>query len=130
MKRKRKIKYANIYVEMYQRDDGQTVCKTLQDEHFDGFTVPAGFESDGASLPRFFWRLLGHPFNMLYLREAILHDFFYRTQIYPRKIADKLFFELLKKKMPVRSFFIYGALRIFGWIAWNHNKKKIRGCNK
>lgn len=122
-----------ILVKMLKHPDGKTVCKTLKEEiyhtSYEVYDVPAGFESDGASLPRFFWRLIGHPFSMDYLREAILHDYFYRTQYIPRKKADKIFLELLKKKMPFRCYVIYYALRAFGWIAWTINKKKYAEKN-
>lgn len=123
----------NIQVEMYKHPDGYTVCKTLNQEQYitvEGvFNIPPGFESDGASMPRFFWRLIGHPFSMDYLREAILHDFFYRTQNIARRKADKIFFHMLKKKMPFRCYVIYYALRAFGWIAWTINKKKYAEKN-
>lgn len=108
----------------------ETQCITLRDEIYDTplgtFTVPQGFISDGASMPRFFWRLIGHPFSMDYLREAVLHDYFYRIQNIPRKKADNIFMGLLKKQMPVRCYVIYYALRLFGWIAWKKNKKNIK----
>lgn len=119
----------HVLVKMLKRGRN-TVCVTLKEENYltskGFFHVPAGFESDGASLPRIFWRLLGHPFSMDYLREAILHDFFYRLQDVSRKVADQLFFELIKKQMPVRSRLIYWSLRAFGWIAWNSNRKKLK----
>jgi len=41
----------------------------------DLLTVPFGFESDGASIPRGLpRRLAGHPLNRAYLPAAILHD--------------------------------------------------------
>jgi hypothetical protein len=39
--------------------------------------VPAGFVTDGASIPRLFWSLMG-PFG-LYFEAAIVHDFLYST---------------------------------------------------
>lgn len=123
-----------IQVSMYVDQHGQTVCRTLQDETYytsaGMFVVPQGFESDGASLPRLFWRLLGHPFSMDYLWEAVLHDYLYRTQTDSRKVADSIFFNLLKDKMPVRSRLIYWSLRLFGWIAWNSNRKKLKESKK
>lgn len=37
--------------------------------------VPAGFISDGASIPRVFWWLIGHPLMGDYRRAALVHDF-------------------------------------------------------
>jgi hypothetical protein len=86
----------------YKRlEDGETVAVLQTDMAY--YTskgiilVPKGFESDGCSMPRFFWRLFGHPFDMQYLREAILHDWLYKTQIFDRKTADLIFREELQK---------------------------------
>ncbi|HHV04088.1 MAG TPA: DUF1353 domain-containing protein [Bacteroidales bacterium] len=85
----------------YKRKDGETVAVLQKDMAY--YTskglilVPKGFESDGCSMPRFFWRVFGHPFDMQYLREAILHDWLYKTQIFDRKTADLIFREELQK---------------------------------
>lgn len=110
--------------------DGTTVVRTLRALYYRTaiglITVPADFRSDGASMPRFFWRLIGHPFQMQYLREAILHDWLYRTQPCSRALADRIFYELLAGK--VRSWrrrLIYRGLRLGGWIAWRQNRKEL-----
>jgi hypothetical protein len=38
------------------------------------FIVPAGFQTDGASIPPLCWLLVGHPYSPSSLRAAILHD--------------------------------------------------------
>jgi hypothetical protein len=85
----------------YKRADGETVVVLYADMAYytskGCIVVPKGFESDGCSMPRFFWRLFGHPFDMQYLREAILHDWLYKTQIFDRKTADRLFKEEMEK---------------------------------
>ena len=42
--------------------------------HCDDTRIPAGFTSDGASVPRFLWRLFP-PFGK-YLEAAVVHDWF------------------------------------------------------
>ena len=86
----------------YKRlEDGETVAVLQTDMAY--YTskgiilVPKGFESDGCSMPRFFWRVFGHPFDMQYLREAILHDWLYKMQMFNRKVADQIFREELQK---------------------------------
>jgi len=85
----------------YKRHDGETVAVLQKDMAYytskGCIVVPKGFESDGCSMPRFFWRVFGHPFDMQYLREAILHDYLYKTQIFDRKTADLIFREELQK---------------------------------
>jgi hypothetical protein len=43
-------------------------------EHCDDTRIPAGFTSDGASVPRLLWRLFP-PFGK-YLEAAVVHDYF------------------------------------------------------
>ena len=88
-------------VSPYRRADGETVVVLYADMAYytskGCIVVPKGFESDGCSMPRFFWRVFGHPFDMQYLREAILHDYLYKMQIFDRKTADLIFREELQK---------------------------------
>ena len=88
-------------VSPYRRADGETVVVLYADMAYytskGCIVVPKGFESDGCSMPRFFWRVFGHPFDMQYLREAILHDWLYKEQQLDRKVADQIFREELQK---------------------------------
>lgn len=36
------------------------------------------FETDGASIPRFWWRAIGHPMDEQYLAAGVIHDFLWR----------------------------------------------------
>ena len=56
--------------------------------------IPAGFCSDGVSVPRPF-RWIIEPWGP-YARAAIVHDFLYNTQSLPRKDADEIFREAIK----------------------------------
>lgn len=40
----------------------------------DGVIVPVDYVSDGASIPRAVWSLIGHPFEGLFVRPAYDHD--------------------------------------------------------
>lgn len=42
-----------------------------------GFTVPAGYVTDGASIPRLLWRLCGHPMTTRRFPIAVFHDWLY-----------------------------------------------------
>ena len=39
--------------------------------------VPRGFICDGASVPRFFWRIFGHPYDKKHIRGGVRHDYGY-----------------------------------------------------
>lgn len=88
-------------------------------------TIKPGFVSDGASLPRFFWRFLGQPFEHAYLRAAVVHDYLYRTQICTRKEADTILFELMLNSSPCRAPIFWLGVRLFGWVAWQNNRSRF-----
>lgn len=57
--------------------------------------VPAGFETDFASVPRFFWRLLP-PWGR-YGKAAVLHDFLYRKASgFSKVVGDAIFYEAME----------------------------------
>lgn len=81
-------------------------------------SVPAGFKTDLASIPRLFWNLLP-PFGK-YTNAAIVHDYLYRTRIFPRAKADKVLWQAMKfsnVRWGVRLL-IYLNVRCFGGFAW------------
>jgi hypothetical protein len=51
--------------------------------------IPAGAESDGASIPRFLWWFT-HPFAEL-LEASVVHDYHYENAIGSKEIADTAF---------------------------------------
>ena len=107
---------------------GKGFFRTLEDIDFTlagiKYTIPAGFKCDGASIPRAFWRIIGPPISCEYIDEAIIHDYLYRFQPVPRAVADRDFFDRLKKpRMRLRRWLIYLSVRLFGWIAWNKNSR-------
>jgi len=111
--------------------DGQTIVRLLESITYHTIagpiTVPAGFESDGCSMPRLFWRLFGHPFDMRYLREAILHDWLYWIQSFPRRDSDDIFrisLHVSGRLAEWRIEAIAFGLRLFGWIAWRANRRR------
>lgn len=120
-------------VEIFSRA-GATWLRTLEAIRFElageEYTIPAGFECDGASIPRAFWRIIGPPIDCQYVKEAIIHDYLYREQPVSRDIADRDFFDRLDKpRLKIRRYLIYISVRLFGWKAWNKNKKGKNGKN-
>ena len=86
-------------------------------------TVPKGFVTDFASVPRVFWSLL--PPDGIYTYAAVIHDYMYWQQSTSRETADEVFkvamLELRVQQSTVDA--IYSAVRTFGSIAWNNNVK-------
>ena len=111
-----------LYVKISRcRSSGEvyTLQRPLQ---FEGLFVPAGFRSDGASVPRFFWRVVFPPGDALALRAAILHDYVYRThpEGWSRADADRLFLAvMILDGVPVRrALMAWAGVRIGGGKAW------------
>ena len=92
-----------------------------------GLEIPAGFQSDGASVPRFFWRVVFPPGDVHALGAAFLHDYIYRTHPlgWTREAADKLFLDtLIADGVPKRrAFLAYVGVRLFGASAWREGGK-------
>lgn len=86
--------------------------------------VPAGFVTDGASLPRFFWRVLTHPFAPRVIGPAISHDHAYSTGLISRKSADERFRRDLRANgmSAFRAAVFYYAVRAFGWLFYRKPK--------
>ena len=57
------------------------------------FTALAGFEWDGASIPKCFWSMVGSSFTGGHFILSVFHDLGYSTGCLPRKVLDDLFGE-------------------------------------
>lgn len=89
--------------------------------------APAGFETDFASVPRvpIFFTLFGDRAH----REAVLHDYLYRSDADPRATraqADDVFLEAMKERGKgfVVRYAMYWGVRLGGWTAFH--KRKVR----
>jgi hypothetical protein len=90
--------------------------------------IPAGFMTDGASIPKVFQSFFSK--TGIYLMPAILHDWLYKAgcpQSMPRKEVDRLFLHYMKLYgvgwLTRRS--IYTAVRIGGWGSWRKIKAEF-----
>ncbi len=81
-------------------------------------SIPAGFETDFASVPRLFWSII--PPDGRHTQAAVLHDYLYHKHIYSRKKSDKIFLEAMKvlRVSWWRRHVMYRAVRMFGGKAW------------
>ena len=86
-------------------------------------TVPRGFRTDFASVPRLFWIIF--PPDGLYTQSAVLHDYLYYKQIYTRKKSDLIFLEGMKVLGVSwwKRKAMYWAVRIASGIPWNKYKE-------
>ena len=81
-------------------------------------TVPAGFVSDFASVPRLplAYLLFGDHAH----QAGVLHDYIYRQRLFPRAICDRIFLAAMKGESVAwwRRWPMYIAVRLFGWAAY------------
>jgi hypothetical protein len=86
-------------------------------------TVPRGFVTDLASIPRTFWSIF--PPDGAYAQPAVVHDYMYWTQKHSREVADEVFYEgMLDMKVPkAQAKLIHEAVRAGGGSAWNNNSR-------
>ena len=120
-----------LKVSVHTEDSKGNVYTLLEDLAivWDGkaLVVPAGFKSDGASVPRFFWRCVFPPGDSRALRAAFAHDFIYREHPFGwnKEDADNLFYHLLREDG--MSWFssqgAYWGVRLFGSSSWDAYKR-------
>ena len=103
---------------------GKVIFSTLRDYTFESrgksITVPSGFTTDFASVPRGLWPLL--PPLGKHSPAALVHDYLYDHRIGTRKEADKIFLDLmLKYSVPKwRAYVMYWGVRIGGKSWWTN----------
>lgn len=91
--------------------------------------IPKGFVTDFASVPKLLWNII--PPDGDYTQAAVLHDYLYFKQVFPRKKCDKIFLEAMEVlQVPKwKRLVMFNAVRMFGWIGWGkydkQNAKKV-----
>ena len=91
-------------------------------------TIPKGFFTDGASVPRIFWNIFS-PWGS-YFSAALVHDYLYSKDsnddfpVDDRAVADKIFKEAMFNAGVgwVTRETVYRAVRLGGWVSY---KKKF-----
>ena len=85
--------------------------------------VYAGFASDGGSLPRLTWTLLGiTPFDTRCVYAFFIHDFLYRSHLLSQAKSDAILAEILTippSPNAVQRWLIWANLQLWGWKAYN-----------
>ncbi len=78
--------------------------------------APAGSIIDGASIPRFFWRVIGSPFIGYYRRASVIHDVYCETQSRSAQVTHDMFLAaMIADGVPqVRADTMFNAVNTFG----------------
>ena len=79
-------------------------------------TACPGSIFNGASIPWFFWRIIGHPKRNEFLLAALFHDLGYMTHFLSKELFDELFQEILKheKVWIPRTTAMFLGVHLFG----------------
>lgn len=106
-----------------QKGDCIRLLESLKYEYMGRkFIVPAGFVSDGASVPEFLWSSVSPAIDPRTLDGALAHDYLYRsiTHDFTRKEADQLFYDYIRAHglSYWRSKKAYWGVRLFGAGSW------------
>ena len=87
-------------------------------------TIPAGFNTDLASIPYALWGLAGKPSDETHRRTSLLHDWLYTKGggERDRKYADEAYYGGLRAdgKGAVAAFIEYVVVRLLGWRHFNY----------
>ena len=96
----------------------------------DRITVPVGFETDYASVPRAFWSIVAP--RGAHEAAALIHDYLYKYNLRTRKEADRIYIEgLTVLNVPVwKCQLMHKAVRVWGWVPWRKGLKKKRRAAK
>lgn len=85
--------------------------------------VPKFFQYDGASIPPAGYQVIGTPFNPKFMAAAVVHDWLYYTQQFPRDFADGLFHDLLVQSgVPkLKAMIMRESVQTFGGWYWGND---------
>uniref|UniRef100_A0A6M3KWM3 DUF1353 domain-containing protein n=1 Tax=viral metagenome TaxID=1070528 RepID=A0A6M3KWM3_9ZZZZ len=88
--------------------------------------VPAGFRTDLCSTPRLVWILIP---PWMGEKAGVIHDWMYRQGTHDRRVADAIYCQALRELGidPIRRIFMWAAVRVFGWRAYNAPTKLPKG---
>ena len=84
-------------------------------------TVKAGFDFDGASIPKWLWSIYGSPLTGNYVVASLIHDGLYASQKVSKRLSDKIFLDIMKQSSVgyIKRTSMYLAVKLFGGKDWN-----------
>lgn len=108
----------DVVVEMSQSGNQLRLLKPVSFKDSNGriWTAPAGSISDGASIPRSLWSVLGSPFSGEYRASSIIHDHYVTTRERSWQDTHKMLYEALLASgvSRTKAQLLYSAVYRFG----------------
>lgn len=95
--------------------------------------IQRGFRTDGGSIPRPFWPVVGHPFQMPLLPHFLEHDAGYAAELRRRAVCDARLYrgaELDGHISLIKRRIIFRAVRLGGGSAWSDHKPESIALNR
>lgn len=93
----------------------------------DVVTIKKTFDYDGASIPKPFWTIIGHPMGVRKMIPAGVHDIGYASHFMKQSALDDLFLELLEafeNSLVVRNA-CWSAVRSAGWYVYPKKTEEL-----
>jgi hypothetical protein len=125
---------APIQVEWLRGDASERRMKLLRPVEYTDpsgklWIVPAGYVTDGASIPRAFWTLVGAPYEGAYREAAVVHDFLCDSKNQPYQDVHRLFYYATRAAgvSEVHSKILYAGVLI-GGPKWEGGRSKCYGA--
>lgn len=89
---------------------------TYIDDNDIQWTASKGNITDGASIPRAFWSIMGGPLAGKYRRAAVIHDVYCKNQDRPYQMVHRMFYEAMLAdgvgKITAKTMYL--AVKTFG----------------
>ena len=113
-----------MLIDIHSTDQHGNVFTLMEDIYHKDLTIPCGFQSDGCSVPRIFWRLVFPPLDNKAIRAGVIHDYIYRThpEGWTKWQADREFRKLLLEDgvSMIRANLAFAGVVIGGRKAWKN----------
>lgn len=124
----------SLYPSMELFDAAMDVWELSEDWHCDipgkeryRLHIKKGYRTDGASIPRFAWTIVGHPLKGYLLRGALCHDGLYESKLLTKKRSDLALYDIIR--LDGSGWWagntIYSSVAQFGGKAWRARGSKV-----
>lgn len=99
----------------------------------DTLVAPSGAHTDGASTPQVLWRV-APPMTGNHAEPSVMHDYLYRTEMFPRYVCDVAYRLMLlgNGAVAAKGNAMYAGVRAGGWVTWSkdHSFASLENARK
>lgn len=100
---------------------------SFENEEFK-ITIKDGLLTDGASIPRSVWSIIGCPLTGKYVGSSLIHDGLYSCGELTRLESDQIFLDMLEHNGVgfIKRYTMYHAVRLGGQVSWDKKTEQSR----